>query len=279
MASKATSVKKNVTHERPGVMAVLRDWGDALIVAFVLAMFLRVFVLELFKIPTGSMTPTLIGGMVAHADYNGDGGEDLVLFSSPADRTPLVFVRNDGYWEGLGRQSVSLNKARQWEYDGKLKHQFDRILVNKMAYWFEPPERGDIVVFKVPPRIWQEDKPIYIKRCVGEPGDRLSFDPDGRLVAGGDMVETPEFFSHQRYRQTLERSPQLIVRPENHYRDLSRYTTQLETVDVPEDAIVAFGDNTNSSWDSRYWGSIPLPNVRGRAFFRYVPLNQMKFLK
>ncbi|HOR28949.1 MAG TPA: S26 family signal peptidase, partial [Candidatus Sumerlaeota bacterium] len=44
-----------------GVLAILREWGDALVVAFVLAMFIRVFMLELFKIPTGSMTPTLIG--------------------------------------------------------------------------------------------------------------------------------------------------------------------------------------------------------------------------
>ena len=42
--------------------AVIRDWVESIIVAFLLAMVIRAFVIQAFKIPTGSMRPTLIEG-------------------------------------------------------------------------------------------------------------------------------------------------------------------------------------------------------------------------
>ena len=42
--------------------SALRDWVESIIVAFILAMFIRTFVVQAFKIPTGSMRPTLIEG-------------------------------------------------------------------------------------------------------------------------------------------------------------------------------------------------------------------------
>ena len=50
-----TSVKKK---------SVLREWVESIIVAFVLAMIIRVFVVQAFKIPTGSMRTTLLEGDV-----------------------------------------------------------------------------------------------------------------------------------------------------------------------------------------------------------------------
>lgn len=42
--------------------SVARDWVESIIVAFILAMFVRTFVVQAFKIPTGSMRPTLLEG-------------------------------------------------------------------------------------------------------------------------------------------------------------------------------------------------------------------------
>jgi len=42
--------------------SVIREWGEAIIIAFILAMVIKIFIVEAFKIPTGSMRPTLLEG-------------------------------------------------------------------------------------------------------------------------------------------------------------------------------------------------------------------------
>ncbi|MFC1674664.1 signal peptidase I [Candidatus Omnitrophota bacterium] len=42
--------------------SVIREWAESIIIAFVMAMIIRAFVIQAFKIPTGSMRPTLIEG-------------------------------------------------------------------------------------------------------------------------------------------------------------------------------------------------------------------------
>jgi len=42
--------------------SVIREWTESIIIAFMLAMVIRAFVIQAFKIPTGSMRPTLLEG-------------------------------------------------------------------------------------------------------------------------------------------------------------------------------------------------------------------------
>lgn len=44
--------------------SIIRDWVESIVVAFILAMIIRTFVVQAFKIPTGSMRPTLLEGDV-----------------------------------------------------------------------------------------------------------------------------------------------------------------------------------------------------------------------
>jgi signal peptidase I len=257
-------------------LEVLRDWADALLIAFVLAMFVRIFMVELFKIPSGSMTPTLIGGSVVDFDYNGDLRADMLLMNE-ADN-PLLFLNESGRLVARGPVRLSDEQRSRLAREGISRRQYDRILVNKFAYWFHPPERGDVVVFKVPDVIWKPDKPIYIKRCVGEPGETLTFDADGRLVAGGRRVEEPPFFRYQHYSSTIDQTPEPETAGQIEYEPTWRGSMHIESIHVPRGQIYVFGDNAWSSLDSRYWGGVPLSNVKGKAFFRYFPLNQMKFL-
>jgi signal peptidase I len=252
-----------------GVGAILREWADALMVAFVATMFFRIFFVELFKIPSGSMTPTLIGGQIARADLNNDGHPDLVFY--PESRQPPMVFLNDGQDHLLAQFGAEVPAA------GIIPHErFDRILVNKMSYWFRNLQRGDIVVFKVPEQIWAKDKPIYIKRCVGLPGEELSFDGSGHLIVNGDRVTEPEFFSYWRYLPYVD-TPHADI-PEITYTDYGGDKC-IQRIHVPGNKIYVFGDNTQGSLDSRYWGGVPLNNVKGRAFFRYWPPSAMKFLK
>ncbi len=259
--------------DSPGALAVIREWADALVIAFVLAMFVRVFIVELFKIPTGSMTPTLLGDEVAYVDWDNDGLEDLVV----RGHQTLVFINKGGRYEVDPTARPSPWQIRQWEEQRLLRPQYDRILVNKFRYWFTPPQRGDVVVFKVPDVIWDPKKPIYIKRVVGVPGDVIEF--DGRLRVGGEIVESPSFFNHQEYINSVpynlsgfEKQPFVKYRKD----DFSRL--EIEEVDVPPGGIYVLGDNTRSSLDSRYWGLVSLDSVKGKAFMRYWPINRIKFI-
>ena len=78
------------THERKSLKkkSVLRDWVESILVAFILAMFVRTFIVQAFKIPTGSMRPTLVEG-------------DLILVNKFVYGARLPFTN---YWLPAVRQ-------------------------------------------------------------------------------------------------------------------------------------------------------------------------------
>jgi len=132
----------------------------------------------------------------------------------------------------------------------------DRIFVFRLPYWLgKVPDRGDIVVFKVPKTIpnYDPDKPVYIKRVVGLPGETLEI-RNGKLFADGQQVTEPEIFDELTY--------------VNQIQGMAKPFTSFQ---IPDDSILGFGDNTRNSYDSRAWGAIPIRNVKGRAVFRYWP--------
>ena len=135
----------------------------------------------------------------------------------------------------------------------------DRIFVNKFVYEFKPIAVGDIIVFKTKGinRIYSPDKPYYIKRVVGLPGDYLEVKPDGFIYRNGQLLDTPRFFVENRYTEYYGR----------------------KTFTVPDGMLFVFGDNSRNSSDSRDWGGVPVENVMGRAFFRYWPLSRMGWVK
>lgn len=122
-------------------------------------------------------------------------------------------------------------------------HQGNAVLVNRLAYRFGLPERGDIVVFNPP---FDSPEP-YIKRVIGLPGDQIEI-RDGQIILNG----TP------------------LLEPYIREKIVSQGSWE-----VPEGTIFVMGDNRNNSSDSRKWGSVPLENVIGKALFVYWPLDEI----
>lgn len=260
----------------------LREWIDPLIFAYILAMFIRTFVVELFKIPTGSMTPTLVGDVVAEFDYadpelgfEEDGLEDLIVASGidsagrPQGKVSIFKMGVDGYEmdKPAGTttgMTMPVSEIRKFQENYTVR--YDRICVNKFAYWFTPASRGDIVVFKVPRNIFDPQKPVYVKRAVGLPGEHISIQNetgdyrDNRLWINGAPVTEPEFFP-------------------NHYysRDKGPALPREGRILGPAEYMM-FGDNTDNSSDSRVWGTVPADNFRGKAFLRYMPFKHFRLL-
>ena len=120
-------------------------------------------------------------------------------------------------------------------------HTGEYVLVNKLAYTFHAPQRGDVIVFELP----QDTSENLIKRVIGLPGDKLVLTQNTVTVDGVTLNEP------------------YISAPQN---------IQVQTVTVPPGDYFVMGDNRPVSDDSRDWGFVPKVDIIGKAVMVYWPL-------
>ena len=217
------------------------DWTAGLFPVIVTVFLLRSFLFEPFKIPSGSMIPTLQIG-------------DLIL-------------------------------VNKFHYGIRLP------VVNTKVTAGTPVQRGDVMVFRYPPKPSVD----YIKRVVGIPGDEIAY-LNKKLTVNGQPVASealPEYFdeSTMRYfrheRESLPgKTHQIIIdneRPafipgadEFPGRENCRYSVEGVVCKVPEGQYFMMGDNRDNSLDSRYWGFVPDKNIVGKAFFVWMNFGNFK---
>lgn len=158
-ASSATSSSSTGTHQKPVGM---KETITSLVIALMLALVFRGFVVEGFQIPTGSMAPTLLGKNIRHTSpHNGyswtTGPWDMIAQS----RVPAKV-------QGPLTVTDPMTGLDQGESNRKLSSG-DRVFVLKYLPMLHEPERWDVVVFKNP-----GTHENYIKRLVGLPGEQLA---------------------------------------------------------------------------------------------------------
>ncbi|MDH4377399.1 MAG: signal peptidase I [Ramlibacter sp.] len=217
------------------------DWTAGLFPVIVAVFVLRSFLFEPFKIPSGSMIPTLLVG-------------DLILVNKFTYGLRLP-VANTRITEGT------------------------------------PPARGDVMVFRYPPRPSLD----YIKRVVGLPGDEVAY-LNKRLTINGKPVSKeslPDFFDKDgmRYSKQFEEllgdkrhgllndadRPAFVPGVEPFpFRENCSYTVEGVTCKVPAGHYFMLGDNRDNSLDSRYWGFVPEANIVGKAIFVWMNFSDLK---
>ncbi|MGB5974236.1 MAG: signal peptidase I [Nodosilinea sp.] len=118
----------------------------------------------------------------------------------------------------------------------------DRLIIDKVSYDFGDPQRGDIVVFRPPAALGQEE--AFITRLVALPGDVVEV-KDGQLYINNEP----------------QQEPYIAAKPDYQYGPVT----------VPAESYLVLGDNRNKSFDSHYWGFLPQDHLIGRAVFRFWP--------
>lgn len=133
------------------------------------------------------------------------------------------------------------------------------------------PQRGDIVVFKLP----KDNSTDYIKRVIGLPGDRIQM-IDGRLQINGkavererlpDVVQKNAFGDETRITRWKETLPN-GVSYETLDLDPNSFEDNTPVYEVPPGHLFMMGDNRDNSTDSRVLGAVgyvPYENLIGRA--------------
>src|SRR6478672_8925607 len=218
------------------------DWTAGLFPVILAVFVLRSFLFEPFKIPSGSMIPTLLVG-------------DLIL-------------------------------VNKFTYGLRLP------VLNTKLTSGTPPKRGDVMVFRYPPKPSLD----YIKRVVGVPGDEVAY-LNKRLTINGQPVPAeqlkPDFFDQDamRYFKLFEEQlgdkkhkllndderPAFVPGVEDFpFRQNCRYSVEGVVCKVPEGHYFMLGDNRDNSLDSRFWGFVPDRNIVGKAFFIWMNFGNLK---
>jgi signal peptidase I len=228
------------------------DWTAGFFPVIAVVFVLRSFLFEPFKIPSGSMIPTLWVG-------------DLIL-------------------------------VNKFHYGVRLP------VINLKITDGNPVERGDVMVFRYPPKPNLD----YIKRVIGLPGDEIAYLNKQLTINGQPAPKTPlpDFFEEDslRYIKQFEERIPLGDKPDASvtsvrlhrllndadrpafvpgadefvFKDNCRYTVEGVTCKVPAGHYFMMGDNRDNSLDSRYWGFVPEKNIVGKAFFVWMNFGNLK---
>ncbi len=137
----------------------------------------------------------------------------------------------------------------------------DRIVVDKLSYHLHDIRRGDVVVFRRPPRE-QADYADLVKRVIGLPGDTVS-SVGGRVYIDGRPLAEPWL---------PQPAPMTSPSPVPQSFSLNHPFT------VPAGQYFVMGDNRTNSEDSRYFGPISSNLVVGRMAFVAWPLDDSGWL-
>ena len=182
-----------------------REIFEAVLLALVALLILQGTVRN-FKVEGSSMSPTLEGGQYLIVDQ-------VSYFQLDMER----LSRTIPFWSASDASS---------------------------EFAFDPPNRGEIIVFHSPP---DPDKD-FVKRVIGLPGETVEV-RSGTVYIDGDELQEP-------YLQRMDRSDARLT-------------------ELGEREYYVIGDNRRNSNDSRAWGVVPEENIVGKVWLVYWPWDDL----
>lgn len=276
-----------------------RENCEVILVAIVVAVGIRSYFLQPFKIPTGSMQPTL-NGIIGHpsteptpnflrqiGEFVVRGRNYINVVAREDDQLLEIVPKKVLFFFTFSRLVCQRQSYLVYAPPETLNHDFnvfpgrllhrgeviakgaidtgDQVFVDKFSYNFVKPHRSDVFVFRTDniPAIHPDPAtgpPFYIKRLAGLPGDQLRIDPPFLYING----KKAEAYGFER---VMSAKP-----PYRGYAPGHEYLAKPnQTYNVPGTGYFALGDNSYNSFDSRYWGPVPQENLVGRGLLVYWP--------
>ena len=282
-----------------------RENCEVILVAIVVAVGIRSYFLQPFKIPTGSMQPTL-NGIIGHeikpatplpsflqqiAEFVVRGRNYIDVVSREDDQVLQVEIKKYLFFFTFSRVICEKQKSfLVYASPDTLRHDFnvfpghiyrrgeviargavdtgDQVFVDKFTYNFVKPHRGDVFVFRT-------------NNITGISGDPEAGQPFYiKRLAGvpGDTlrIDSPLLFVNGKIAEGY--GFKRVMDAHDDYHGYSnpgpnaKYLTSSEaTFHVPDRSYFALGDNSYNSSDSRYWGLVPEENLVGRGVVVYWP--------
>lgn len=140
------------------------------------------------------------------------------------------------------------------------------LIINEISYRFNEPQRGEVIVFKTPPKGLEiqgvsETKTVYyIKRIIGLPGETVEIDGDTVKIYNSEFPEGKLLDEPYVYIEDSTSSP---------------FSKIKQKITLNKDEYFVMGDNRHNSSDSRLWGILPKKNIIGKTYLRLFPFNKI----
>lgn len=211
-----------------------REYTEAIIIAIILALLIRTFIVQAFKIPSGSMKQTLLVG-------------DQILVSKFLYGVKIPFTDIRFFILRQPRRgdiivfSFPQNKEKEEcrSFTQNVASRFSNVWSNKSLLY-----------------LFKDDCRDFIKRVIGVGGDKIEIKNKVVYVNNVALVEPYAIYNSKSAGESA-------IEPRDNFGP----------VIIPRNKFLVLGDNRDNSHDGRFWGYVDMSEIKGRAFIIYWSWN------
>lgn len=241
------------------------DWIQTIVVALILVFIIQTFYLANYTVPTSSMYPTIKPGERFFADkvsykFQEPQRGDIIVFKEP-------FTDKDRYTKrliGLPGESVNINDGNVYIDGKKLNDSNNIFYYNNSTFIGENkwkiPQKGDSI--KLEDGIFRyNDERISLKLL------KNMLEKEKSIIC--DIIIVDAIF---KLNDDISSGP-------IYDRNIMLKLIMGDEVKLNSDYYFALGDNSQNSFDSRYWGFVSDKRLLGKMLFRFWPLSEFGWVR